>query len=151
MHTSCGLYFGCGAVYKFCVAPANGYSSVENFRVDSYLIERMLFMKTGLLEEVSAKLNQIFQSLGYTINADDTYLNSTVINDQGEQVVDYSESLSWAIMEKVQADERPAFNEDYAGVFSERWTFDPVYRVVSLDVEQVNLFGRAVVESYRSR
>jgi hypothetical protein len=107
-------------------------------------------MKTGLLEEVSAKLNTIFQSTGYTINADDTYLNAMVINDQGEQVVDYSESLSWAIMEKVQADEWPAFDEEYAGVFSEQWTFDPVYRVVGLDVEQVNLFGRAVVESYRS-
>lgn len=106
-------------------------------------------MKTGLLEEVSAKLNSIFQDMGYTINPDDTYLNSIVINDQGEQVVGYSESLSWAIMEKVQADELPAFNEQYAGVFSERWTFESAYQIVGLDVQQVNLFGRAVVESYR--
>lgn len=106
-------------------------------------------MKTGLLEEVSAKLNKIFQDTGYTINADDTYLNSVVINAQGEQVVDYSESLSWAIMEKVQSDEIPAFSDKYAGVFSEQWTFDPAYQIVELDIEQVNLFGRAVVESYR--
>lgn len=108
-------------------------------------------MKTGLLEEVSAKLNNIFQSTGYMINADETYLNSIVINDQGEQVVDYSESLSWTIMEKVQVDELPAFSEKFSGVFSEAWTFDPVYKIVGLDVEQINLFGRAVVESYRNK
>jgi hypothetical protein len=106
-------------------------------------------MKTALLEEVSAKLNKLFKSTGYSINADETYLNSIVINDQGEQVVDYSESLSWAIMEKVQADEWPAFSGDYAGVFFKPWTFNPDDRVVGLDVEQVNLFGRGVVESYR--
>ncbi|SEE06684.1 hypothetical protein [Pseudomonas migulae] len=106
-------------------------------------------MKTGLLEEVSAKLDRIFRDMEYTINVDDTYLTSIVINDLGEQVVDYSQSLSWAIMEKVQADELPAFSEKYAGVFSQQWTFESAYKIVGLDIQQVNLFGRAVVESYR--
>ncbi|MCP1499720.1 hypothetical protein J2Y86_004427 [Pseudomonas migulae] len=106
-------------------------------------------MKNELLEAVSEELGKLFKDAGYTINVDETYITSVVINDQGEQVVDYSESLSWAIMEKVQANELPAFKEKYAGVFTERWTYDSAFKVEWLDVEQVNLFGRAVVESWR--
>lgn len=108
-------------------------------------------MDIGLLEEVSQRLGKIFKDVGYTIDVDDTYLTSVVINDQGKQVVDYSESLSWAIMEKVQADELPEFSDEYAGVFSERWTFESDYRVLGLDVEQVKIFGCEVVESFRRK
>ncbi|VVM60315.1 hypothetical protein PS662_01276 [Pseudomonas fluorescens] len=108
-------------------------------------------MDIALLEKVSQRLARIVEDVGYTIDVDDTYLTSVVINDQGKQVVDYSESLSWAVMEKVQADELPEFSDDYAGVFAERWTFEPDYRVPGLSVEQVRLFGCEVVESFRNR
>jgi len=104
-----------------------------------------------LLEEVSKELAEVFGQMGYSINVDETYLNSVVVNDEGKQVVDYSESLSWAIMEKVQADELPAFNTVYAGIFFERWTFDKADRVVGLDIIDLNNAGRVVVESYRSK
>lgn len=108
-------------------------------------------MSNKLLEEVSKKLAEVLGHMGYSINVDETYLNSVVFNDEGKQVVDYSESLSWAIMEKVQADELPAFNEVYAGIFSERWTFDKADRVSGLDIKDLNNAGRVVVESYRSK
>lgn len=108
-------------------------------------------MKNYLLEEVSERLGLVFKNMGYTINVDETYLTSIVINDKGEQVVDYSESLSWAIMEKVQADELPKFYDDFVGVFSERWTFDPVYRIAELDMIDINNAGSIVVESYRNK
>ncbi|WP_223480594.1 MULTISPECIES: hypothetical protein [unclassified Pseudomonas] len=109
----------------------------------------MLFVSNNLLEEVSKKLTGAFGVLGYAINVDETYLNSVVINDEGKQVVDYSESLSWAIMEQVQADELPRFNTEYAGIFSKRWTFDKADRVAYLDSIDLNTAGRIVVESYR--
>lgn len=108
-------------------------------------------MNNYLLKEVSEKLAEVFSHMGYTISVDETYLNSVVLNDEGKQVVDYSESLSWAVMEKVQADELPAFNNVYAGVFSKRWTFDKADRVVGLDITDLNNAGRVVVESYRSK
>ncbi|MHC8290698.1 hypothetical protein ACYZUD_28600 [Pseudomonas sp. XS1P51] len=111
----------------------------------------MLFVKNYLLEEVSEKLGKIFNDMGYAINVDETFLTSVVTNDEGKQVVDYSESLSWAIMEKVQADELPAFDDTYAGIFSERWTFDPAYRIIELDMIDLNHVGRIVVESYRNK
>ncbi|WP_032828655.1 hypothetical protein [Pseudomonas sp. GM60] len=111
----------------------------------------MLFVSNKLLEEVSKKLAEVFGHMGYSISVDETYLNSVVVNDEGKQVVDYSESLSWAVMEKVQADELPAFNTVYAGIFSERWTFDKADRVVGLDIIDLNNAGRVVVESYRSK
>ncbi|CAI8864745.1 DUF3848 domain-containing protein [Pseudomonas sp. IT-P253] len=106
-------------------------------------------MKSELFEAVSEELGKIFKKMGYTINVDETYLTSVVINDQGEQVVDYSKSLSWAIMEKVQTDEFPAFDDTYAGVFFKQWTFDPAYRIVELDMIDINHVGRLVVESFR--
>ncbi|MBD9587654.1 hypothetical protein IB254_11350 [Pseudomonas sp. PDM03] len=106
-------------------------------------------MSNKLLEEVSKKLAEVFGHMGYAINVDETYLNSVVINDEGKQVVDYSESLSWAIMEKVQADELPKFNTVYAGIFSKRWTFDKADRVADLDADDLSNAGRVVVESYR--
>ncbi|WP_223415053.1 MULTISPECIES: hypothetical protein [unclassified Pseudomonas] len=111
----------------------------------------MLFVSNKLLEEVSKKLAEVFGHMGYSISVDETYLNSVVVNDEGKQVVDYSESLSWAVMEKVQADELPAFNTVYAGIFSERWTFDKADRVAGLDIIDLNNAGRVVVESYRSK
>ena len=108
-------------------------------------------MKNYLLEEVSERLGMVLKDMGYTINVDETYLTSIVINDKGEHVIDYSESMSWAIMEKVQADELPKFNDDFAGVFSERWTFDPVYRIAELDMIDINNAGGLVVESYRNK
>jgi hypothetical protein len=110
----------------------------------------MLFVNK-LLEEVGNKLGKVFENMGYTINVNETYLTSVVINEEGRQVVDYSESLSWAIMEKVQSDELPKFNDKYAGVFSERWTFDPAYRIAGLDMIDINNAGRVVVESYRNK
>lgn len=106
-------------------------------------------MSNHLLKEVSEKLAEIFKGMGYAIDVDNTYLTSVVVNEQGKQVVDYSESLSWAIMEKVQANEWPDFKEDFAGVFFKQWTFDPAYRVTGLDVIDVNNSGRFIVQSYR--
>ncbi|MGY2187906.1 hypothetical protein D3C81_342060 [compost metagenome] len=106
-------------------------------------------MSNDLLKEISEKLAQIYNIFGYTIDPDKTYLTSVVVNEQGKQVVDYSESLSWAIMEKVQANEIPDFKEDFAGVFFKQWTFDSAYRIAGLDVIDVNTSGRIVVESYR--
>ncbi|WP_338584782.1 hypothetical protein [Pseudomonas sp. MAG733B] len=106
-------------------------------------------MSNDLLKEVSEKLAEIFEGMGHAIDVDKTYLTSVVVNEQGKQVVDYSESLSWAIMEKVQANELPDFKEDFAGVFFKQWTFDPAYRVASVDVIDVNNSGRFIVRSYR--
>jgi hypothetical protein len=111
----------------------------------------MLFVKDYLLEEVSARLGKVFNNMGYTINVDETYLTSIVINEKGEQLVDYSESLSWAIMSKVQENELADFSDEFVGVFSERWTFDPVYRIVELDMIDINTAGSVVVESYRNK
>lgn len=108
-------------------------------------------MKDYSLEEVSERLSKVFNNMGFAINVDETYVTSIVINAQGEQVVDYSESLSWAILEKVQADELPKFSDDFAGVFSERWTFDPAYRIAGMDMIDVNNAGGVVVESYRNK
>ncbi|MVV52232.1 hypothetical protein EJA72_28955 [Pseudomonas sp. PB120] len=104
-----------------------------------------------LLKEVSEQLTKILGHMGYNLDVDQTYLSSVVINDEGKQVVDYSESLSWAIMEKVQADEFPKFNSEYAGVFFKRWSFEKNDRVVGLDVIDLNNAGRVVVESYRTK
>lgn len=108
-------------------------------------------MKNYLLEEVSDRLGKVFKDMGYTIDVDQIYLTSVVIDGEGKPLVDYSESLSWAIMEKVQADELPAFNDTYAGIFFERWTFDPAYRVDALHMEQININGCMVVESFRNK
>ncbi|VVN19152.1 hypothetical protein PS858_04517 [Pseudomonas fluorescens] len=105
-------------------------------------------MSNILLKEVSARLGEVFKETGFSINVDETYLTSVVINDQGEQVVDYSQSLSWAIMEKVQANELPRFNDTSAGIFFKQWTFDKAYRDPEVDIEQLNVNGRFVVQSF---
>jgi hypothetical protein len=51
----------------------------------------------------------------------------------------------------VQENELPKFSDDFVGVFSERWTFDPVYRIVELDMIDINTAGSIVVESYRNK
>ncbi|EXF91358.1 hypothetical protein HK44_018595 [Pseudomonas fluorescens HK44] len=110
-------------------------------------------LNMDLLKEISAMLDKDFEQLKYGIKADETYLNSTVVNDLGQRVVDYSQTLSWAIMEKVQDDEFPAFGDEYAGVFTRQWTFDPLYRVDNkiFNIEKLNLFGRGIVEYYRAQ
>jgi uncharacterized membrane protein len=110
----------------------------------------MLFVINVLLKEVSVRLAQVFKDKGFSIDVDETYLTSVVINDQGEQVVDYSQSLSWAIMEKVQDNELPMFNKTSAGVFARQWTFDKAYRDPDVDIEQLNVHGCFVVESFRN-
>lgn len=104
-----------------------------------------------LLQEVSAKLRTIFTEFKYDLDPDETYLNAVVINDQGKQVVSYSQTLSWAIMEKVQDNELPAFHSEFAGVFSAPWTFDPQYRVniLAMNVDKLNILGGGVVRSFR--
>lgn len=104
-----------------------------------------------LLEEVGSKLEKVFESMGYTINVNETYLTSIAIDGEGRQLVDYSESLSRVIMEKVQADELPRFNNKYTGIFSKPWTFDRAHRIVELDAIDLNNAGRVVVESYRNK
>lgn len=104
-----------------------------------------------LLEEVSNRLEKVFEKMGYAINVNETYLTSVVIDAEEQQLVDYSESLSRVIMEKVQADELPRFNNKYTGIFSRQWTFDRAYRVVELDAIDLNHAGQVVVESYRNK
>lgn len=41
-----------------------------------------------LLKEVSEQLNACFEDLGCGINADEIYLNSVVVNDLGEPLVE---------------------------------------------------------------
>ncbi|MFY0731115.1 hypothetical protein [Pseudomonas sp. NFX15] len=106
-------------------------------------------MTNDLLKEVSKRLAEVYRNMGFTIDVDDTYLTSWVVNDQGKQVIDYSESLSWAIMEKVQINEVPHFEEAFAGVYSKRWTMDRAYQLVVIDLIDVNNVGRVVVESFR--
>lgn len=105
-------------------------------------------MNNILLEQVSAKLDKAFKDMDFSIDVDKTYLTSVVL-DQGKEVVDYSQSLSWAIMEKVQDDEFPEFNDVFAGVFTEQWTFDSTCRA-KVGIEQLNINGRLVVESFRN-
>jgi hypothetical protein len=106
-----------------------------------------------LLKEVGAMLDRDFEQLKYGIKADETYLNSVVINDLGQQVVDSSKTLSWAIMERVQADELPEYSDESAGIFTRQWTFDPDHRVDhhTFDIEKMNLFGRDIVEYFRTK
>ena len=107
-------------------------------------------MNNILLKEVSVRLGEVFKETGFSIDVDETYLTSVVINDQGEQVVDYSQSLSWVIMEKVQENELPRFNEASAGVFTKQWTFDKAYRDPDVDIEQLNVNGRFVFDSFQN-
>lgn len=107
-------------------------------------------MNNILLKEVSVRLGEVFKETGFSIDVDETYLTSVVINDQDEQVVDYSQSLSWAIMEKVQENELPRFNETSAGVFTKQWTFDKAYRDPDVDIEQLNVNGRFVFDSFQN-
>lgn len=151
MHTSFRVTCVVGVFYKVGVGPSICICLFECILADPLFMERMLFVKNYLLEEVSKKLAEVFGDMSIAINADETYLNSVVVNDEGKQMVDYSESLSWAIMEKVQENELPAFNDEYAGIFFKRWTFDKNDRVTELDIADLNKAGRVVVESYRNK
>lgn len=106
-----------------------------------------------LLSEVTERLNKYFASLTYAVKAQEVYLSSVVINDLGQQVVDYSQTVAWAIMEKVQDDAFPEYHPASAGLFTRQWTFDPAYRVEEkvLNIAELNMIGREVVESFRSR
>lgn len=105
-----------------------------------------------MLKKVGEILDQYFDQMQYGIKADEVYLTSVVINDQGKEIIDYSQSLTWAIMEKVQADEIPEYVEEFAGIFTEQWTFDPAYRVdvEVFTIEKLNSVGRDVVEYFRA-
>lgn len=108
-------------------------------------------MKKYSLEEVSEKLSNIFNNMGYMINVDETYLTSVAVDFEGNRVVEYSESLSRVILEKVLADEIPAFNTEYTGIFSKQWTFDPLFKIPALDAIDLATAGKVVVESYRNK
>ncbi|RON06750.1 hypothetical protein BK659_19350 [Pseudomonas brassicacearum] len=108
-------------------------------------------MSDVLLEKTRIKLNHIFKERGYGLDPDDTFLSGWVINDLKQEVVSYSESLTWAVMEKVQHDELPSFDEKSAGIFSIRWSMDLKYRVDPrvLDVRELNRICHGIVIEFR--
>ncbi|MGE8099577.1 hypothetical protein [Pseudomonas fluorescens] len=108
-------------------------------------------MTDVLLEKIRSKLKHVFKSRGYGLDPDTTYYSGAVINDLGQEVVAYSESLTWVVMEKVQHDELPSFDETLGGIYSVRWSRDPKYQVNTavLDVREFNRICHGIVIEFR--
>lgn len=104
-----------------------------------------------LLNDVTEKLNRYFDAAGLGLKADQIYLTARVkVQHTGEQVIGYSQTVAWAIMERVQENEPPQYDAEHVGIFSQQWTFDPAYRVDEsmLNLDQLNVIGREIVESF---
>ncbi|SEM31407.1 hypothetical protein SAMN04487857_10190 [Pseudomonas sp. ok272] len=104
-----------------------------------------------LLNDVTEKLNRYFDAAGFGLKAEQMYLTAMVkVQHTGEEVIGYSQTVAWAIMERVQENEPPQYDAEHVGIFTHQWTFDPAYRVdeSQLNLDQLNGIGREIVESY---
>ena len=96
------------------------------------------------IERVRAMLHARIGGRG--IDADKLYINGVLSLDN--PLVTYSETLVWALFLKLQEGEIPCFEGENFGVFSEGYTFDPMYRFKALDFDEINGLASSIAQVF---